>query len=333
MKVNKKVVVSTGAVLGVAALVAGGTIAYFTDKKSADNNFTVGDVKIEMYESQLHRENSGRKGVFSALSSDPHYCDYTSSQTNVTGKGDMISYDKARYCTPGIDADNTDGISAVTNGHTAADRNWGYSDADIIADATNETGFVTGGFSAYFDAEASGIVPGQWVRKFTYVKNTSNNNNADGSEAYVLIRYMVPVAYADNLDIKIPGTPYEEDVDAAKDGVQGYFTAVNRNDSNGQYSAYALNEHGIDDYTGYTQTIDNVEYKVYAAVTTDVVNPGEMTFWSPVNTVRLKTESTNTGPLDATNYVAPQAQIDVKVDAQAIQAKTFSDAIDAINHL
>ena len=35
MKVNKKVVLSTAAFLGVAGLVAGGTIAYFTDKTLA----------------------------------------------------------------------------------------------------------------------------------------------------------------------------------------------------------------------------------------------------------------------------------------------------------
>ena len=229
--------------------------------------------------------------------------------------------------------------NAVTNGHMTStfqgDTTWGYSDDTIIADAATYKNSIANGDNedGYFTKVSEGIVPGQWVRKFTYVKNTSNANNTDGSDAYVMIRYMVPVAYADNLDIKIPGTPYEEDTDASKDGVQGYFTAVERNDSNGQYSAYALTANGIDDYHGYTQTIGDTQYKVYTAVTTNVVNPGEMTFWSPVNTIRLKTTSTNTGPLTDGNFVAPQTQIDVKVEAQAIQAKTFADAIDAINHL
>jgi predicted ribosomally synthesized peptide with SipW-like signal peptide len=50
MQINKKVVASTAAVLGIAALVAGGTIAYFTDKDTATNTFTVGNVDIELEE-------------------------------------------------------------------------------------------------------------------------------------------------------------------------------------------------------------------------------------------------------------------------------------------
>ena len=88
----------------------------------------------------------------------------------------------------------------------------------------------------------------------------------------------------------------------------------------------------MDNYEGYIEEIDGVEYRVYAAVTTQALNPGEMTFWSPVNTVRLSTDATNINTADP-NYVAPASQIDVKVDAQAIQAKTFANAVEAINNL
>lgn len=50
MKANKKVVISTATVLGAAALIAGGTIAYFSDKDTATNTFTVGDVDIVLNE-------------------------------------------------------------------------------------------------------------------------------------------------------------------------------------------------------------------------------------------------------------------------------------------
>lgn len=50
MNINKKVVASTAAVLGIAAIVAGGTIAYFTDKDTATNTFTVGNVDITLNE-------------------------------------------------------------------------------------------------------------------------------------------------------------------------------------------------------------------------------------------------------------------------------------------
>lgn len=43
----------------VAIAVVGTSLAYFTDTKSATNTFTVGNVKIDLLESSLHRENAG----------------------------------------------------------------------------------------------------------------------------------------------------------------------------------------------------------------------------------------------------------------------------------
>lgn len=43
----------------VAIAVVGASLAYFTDTKSATNTFTVGNVKIQLLESSLHRENAG----------------------------------------------------------------------------------------------------------------------------------------------------------------------------------------------------------------------------------------------------------------------------------
>lgn len=335
MKTNKKAILSAAAVLGVAGLVAGGTVAYFTDYKTDTNTFTVGNVEIRLLESQLHRENSGRMGNFPALASDSDYCDWTvsSAVATIAGNASLIngSYENARYCTPNIAAEvgNANTISAVAFGHTAANRSWGYTDAFISDDAEDYKKSIAEGddHDGYFTRVSENIVPGQWIRKFTYVRNADQS-----SDAYVLIRYMVPTSYADNIELKIPGTPYEEDVDATKDGIQGYFTAVTKNANTGKYEAYALTANGIDDYEPYTETIGNVEYKVYAAVTTQALKPTEMTFWSPINTVRLKPTVINTDTTDA-NYVAPATQVDVKVDAQGIQAKTFSDAIEAINNL
>lgn len=56
---KKTILVAAIAVMLVAALVVGGTLAYFTDTKSATNTFTVGNVKIDLLESSLHRENAG----------------------------------------------------------------------------------------------------------------------------------------------------------------------------------------------------------------------------------------------------------------------------------
>lgn len=330
MKANKKVVLTTAVVVGAAALVAGGTIAYFTDHETETNEFTVANaVDIELFESQLHRQNSGRGGYFPGLASDPDYCDWEAAASVQTSIGDSRlisgSYENARYCTPehDISANSGDSISAVVNGHTKASRNWGYTDAEIEADAETykdtDDDTTLADESGYFTRASQNIVPGQWVRKFSYVKNTDNSG-----DAYVLIRYMVPTEYADLVELKIPGTPYEEDEDSETAGVQAYFLAVEKGADG--YSAYELTDNGVDDYIGYTETIDNTEYKVYAAVTRQAIEPGEMTFWSPINVVRLAST------VDA-NDTAALNQIDVKVDAQAIQARPFLDAIDAINHL
>lgn len=55
----KKKIMAMCLVVALAAVaVIGGTLAYFTDKDAATNTFTVGDVDITLYESNLHRENA-----------------------------------------------------------------------------------------------------------------------------------------------------------------------------------------------------------------------------------------------------------------------------------
>ena len=49
---KKTILVAAIAVMLVAALVVGGTLAYFTDTKSATNTFTMGNVKIALNEQQ-----------------------------------------------------------------------------------------------------------------------------------------------------------------------------------------------------------------------------------------------------------------------------------------
>ena len=46
----------------VAAMVIGGTLAYFTDTKDATNTFTVGNVQIKLIESRFHREGNDNSG-------------------------------------------------------------------------------------------------------------------------------------------------------------------------------------------------------------------------------------------------------------------------------
>ena len=57
---KKSVLMAAIAVMLVAVLVVGGTLAYFTDTKSATNTFTVGDVKIKLDESNVNDPNGDR---------------------------------------------------------------------------------------------------------------------------------------------------------------------------------------------------------------------------------------------------------------------------------
>ena len=56
---KKKILVLALTIAMAAILAVGGSLAYLTDTKSAKNTFTIGNVKIELLESKLHRENAG----------------------------------------------------------------------------------------------------------------------------------------------------------------------------------------------------------------------------------------------------------------------------------
>ncbi|MEF2814067.1 MAG: SipW-dependent-type signal peptide-containing protein [Oscillospiraceae bacterium] len=58
---KKTILVAAIAVMLVAALVVGGTLAYFTDKDNATNTFTVGNVSIDLIEQQRQLGENGNK--------------------------------------------------------------------------------------------------------------------------------------------------------------------------------------------------------------------------------------------------------------------------------
>ena len=59
---KKKITALCLCVALLAVAVVGASLAYFTDTKSATNTFTVGNVKIELLESQFHREGNDNSG-------------------------------------------------------------------------------------------------------------------------------------------------------------------------------------------------------------------------------------------------------------------------------
>ena len=59
----KKKLLVLGLCVALAAIaIAGASLAYFTDTKSATNTFTVGNVKIDLIESTFHREGNDNSG-------------------------------------------------------------------------------------------------------------------------------------------------------------------------------------------------------------------------------------------------------------------------------
>ena len=59
---KKKLTLVVTCIVLVAAMVIGGTLAYFTDTKDATNTFTVGNVQIKLIESRFHREGNDNSG-------------------------------------------------------------------------------------------------------------------------------------------------------------------------------------------------------------------------------------------------------------------------------
>ena len=155
---KKKLLAIGLAVAVLAVTIVGMSIAYFTDTDEETNTFTVGNVQIDLIESQYHRVNAG-KG-------------------NATGMVEPIigGYLWAADVELLGDRDNTPDAKNGTTG------NWTYfSDQQIIDDAAEYK-------NGYFATHSNPMVPGANVRKNPYVINTGVN------DAYVRVRVLIPVS-------------------------------------------------------------------------------------------------------------------------------------------
>ena len=149
----------------VAIAIVGASLAYFTDTKSATNTFTVGNVKIELLESQYHRVNAGKGNAV--------------GQTEPLMGGYLWAADVDMQGTP-----------ENTPNYTTSGEVWDgqyFSDAQIEADAKTYK-------DGYFAEHSQNMVPGANVRKNPYVKNTG------ASDAYIRIRTLIPVSLFEVID-------------------------------------------------------------------------------------------------------------------------------------
>ena len=160
---KKKILVLALTIAMVAILAVGGSLAYLTDTKSATNTFTIGNVKIELLESQYHRVNAGRGETTEA---EPLSGGYLWA-SNVKLEGTPEN-------TPNFNTSNEDWDGQY------------FSDAQIEADAATYK-------DGYF-AKHRKMIPGSNVRKNPYVKNTGEN------DAYIRVRVLIPVSLFDVID-------------------------------------------------------------------------------------------------------------------------------------
>ena len=263
----KKKVIATSAVLGLAALVlGGGTLAYFTGHDEITNRFTVGKVEIELIESQLHRANAG-----------------VANGTTSTGV----------LWTPGIktqgDATNTSGVA---NHHITYNGTY-FSDQQILDDAANYNHENDG----YFTINAKNILPGESVRKASYIINKGN------VDTYVRTEYLIPKALFTIID-NAPS--------------MWTTTAMNEGEVSSKHVDYYL-ANGNKPSESMTEVIGGVEYYVFDFTNTDALKPGEMTFWNPWGNIGISKDATeaNFGRIDS---------FDIIVRAKAVQASGFKTA-------
>ena len=141
MKMNKKLITMLAALGLVGCVGVGSTLAYLTDTTApVVNTFTVGEVKIDLIESQYHRSNAGV---------------YKETDTDWRGTVDAIG-----------DLVDPDDYSKAHNWNSKY-----LSDKLIKEDAVNykeENG--------YFTLNSQNLVPGKTVRKCPYVVNTGKNS-------------------------------------------------------------------------------------------------------------------------------------------------------------
>ena len=154
---KKKIIAISLIVAMLAVAIIGGSLAYFTDTDAATNTFTVGNVDIDLIESQYHRTNAGQG--------------YTTKLEPTVG-----GYIWARGVTLAGTPENTPNYT--TSGETWTGSY--FSDAQLKADAA--------AYADYFAAHGTDMVPGGNVRKNPYVINTGSN------DAYVRVRVLVPVS-------------------------------------------------------------------------------------------------------------------------------------------
>lgn len=152
-----------------------------------------------------------------------------------------------------------------------------------------------------YDTSVENILPGEWVRKAPYVINNGKN------DAYVRIRMVVDKFFNEHM-------VHTETTTAQEDG--SIITTINWYDEDGNFVDSSNTYKDVEDYA-------TIEY-IYTY--TEALAPGEMTYWPPFWRYKIADELTQDVFAD---YIENSTEIVIAVYANAIQAETFENAIEA----
>lgn len=190
------------------------------------------------------------------------------------------------------------------------------TDDDIIADnETYHTKYLANAKLMPFDLKHrdQAMFEECTVAKNAYVKNTGNN------DCFVRVRYMIPKDIAQYLDIFYTDTQFisfdEGDEDNARDldntdKTEPMITSINSTGAN--FVAQGAVEEG--------------DYYVAEFIYAERLTPGEMTLYSPISKVTMVPDVTEQTIAD---LGLTTRKFDIKVEAHAIQADGFANAVEA----
>ena len=200
-----------------------------------------------------------------------------------------------------------DGMEYVTTGHTM------FTDDEIKADAETYK-------TDYLAVKGENMVPGRGVAKCPYVVNTGAN------DAYIRIRVMVPsAANNDFVDVKDGGVITNQWCSTSF--VSGEFI----DQKGGGWNNAPAIERNVEK--------NGMKYDVYTFTRTEPLKAGAMTEWNVWNFIGINKTATSAdvqkaieaGAITATETDggAKTMTLNVLVEADAIQAEGFTDAVAA----
>lgn len=203
-------------------------------------------------------------------------------------------------------------------------------DATIVADAaTYHDVYLPSATLMPFDLKKEHRVQSMFeectVAKNAYVQNTSKTN-----DCYVMVRYLVPENIAQYLDIFYTDTQFinvaDIDSEKYKNIVEVDARTLDNTDKSEPIITY-VNSGG----TNFVEQVgDYIEEGYYVAefIYAERLTPGEFTLYSPISKITMVPTVTNEIAAQITN---DDSQFEIKVEAVAIQADGFYNAMEAFD--